>query len=228
MIDVITSQNAVLYKDALEGMFRLRHRIFVERMGWEALRKPDGIEKDQFDTPDAVYLVLQDDKSGAVIGTHRLLPSLKPHLFSELFPEMCNVHGLQRGQNIYELNRTCVDEEYLDKRQQEWARQQIIAGLVEFSYRAGIDYVTILTPLEVMFRYMLIGVEVKPLGFHREIDGVKQAAVRVKMDKLADQAVKAAFGIKGNIVRYIGPAGSELPLRSIPESVEPTLAAAAQ
>ncbi len=225
MIDVVTSQNAVFYKDALEGMFRLRHRIFVERMGWEALRKPDGIEKDQFDTPDAVYLILQDD-NGAVIGSHRLLPTLKPHLFSELFPEMCNVRGVQRGQNIYELNRTCVDEEYLDRKKQEWARQQIIAGLVEFSYRAGIDNVTILTPLEVMFRYMLIGVEVKPLGLHREIDGVKQAAVSVKMDRAADEAVKAAFGIKGNIVRYIGANGGDLSLHSIPESIEPTLAAA--
>jgi acyl-homoserine lactone synthase len=225
MIDVVTSQNAVLYKDALEGMFRLRHRIFVERMGWEALRKPDGIEKDQFDTPDAVYLILQDD-NGAVIGSHRLLPTIKPHLFSELFPEMCNVRGVQRAHNIYELNRTCVDEEYLDRKKQEWARQQIIAGLVEFSYRAGIERVTILTPLEVMFRYMLMDIEVKPLGLHREIDGVKQAAVSVTMNRHADQAVKAAFGIKSNIVRYIGAGGSELSLRSIPDSLESTLAAA--
>jgi acyl-homoserine lactone synthase len=225
MIDVVTSQNAVLYRNALEDMFRLRHRIFVEKMGWEALRKPDGIEKDQFDTTDAVYLILQDD-DGHVIGSHRLLPTLKPHLFSELFPEMCNVHGVKRGANVYELNRTCVDEDRLDPAKQEWARQQIIAGLVEFSYRAGIDYVTILTPLEVMFRYMLMGIEVKPLGLHKKIDGVNQAAVSVTMNKYADDAVKAAFRIKQNIVRYIGADSSELSFPSIPASVEATLAAA--
>jgi acyl-homoserine lactone synthase len=225
MIDVVTSQNAVLYKDALESMFRLRHRIFVDKMGWEALRKPDGIEKDQFDTPDAVYLILQDD-DGEVIGSHRLLPTIKPHLFSELFPEMCNVHGVKRGPNVFELNRTCVDEDRLDPKKQEWARQQIIAGLVEFSYRAGIDHVTILTPLEVMFRYMLMGIEVKPLGLHKKIDGVSQAAVSVKMDKLADQAVKAAFRIRENIVRYIGANGEDSALTAIPASVEPVLAAA--
>src|SRR6185312_8149319 len=213
MIDVVTSQNAVLYKDALESMFRLRHRIFVERMGWEALRKPDGIEKDQFDTPDAVYLILQDD-NGEVIGSHRLLPTVKPHLFSELFADMCNVRGVKRGPNVYELNRTCVDEDRLDRKKQEWARQQIISGLVEFSARAGIDQVTILTPLEVMFRYMLIGVDVKPLGFHREIDGVKQAAVSVTMNREADAAVKAAFGIRGDIVRYINAGGGEMPITS--------------
>jgi acyl-homoserine lactone synthase len=225
MIDVVTSQNAVLYRNVLEDMFRLRHRIFVEKMGWEALRKPDGIEKDQFDTPEAVYLILQDD-DGHVIGSHRLLPTLKPHLFSELFPEMCNVHGIKRGANVYELNRTCVDEDRLDPKKQEWARQQIIAGLVEFSHRAGIGHVTILTPLEVMFRYMLMGIEVKPLGLHKKIDGVNQAAVSVTMNKFADDAVKAAFRIKQNIVRYIGGDGSELSLPSIPASIESTLAAA--
>ena len=33
MIEVVTSRNALLYKDALHDMFHLRHRIFVERMG---------------------------------------------------------------------------------------------------------------------------------------------------------------------------------------------------
>jgi acyl-homoserine lactone synthase len=225
MIEVVTSENAFLYEPALQDMFRLRHRMFVEVMGWEALRKPDGIERDQFDGPDAVYLILQDG-SGHVIGSHRLLPTMKPHLFSDVFSDMCSVRGVQRGPNIYELNRTCVDEDRLDRTQQEWARRQIVAGLAEFSCRAGIDRVTILTPLEVMFRYMLMGIDVRPLGFYREIDGVKQAAVDVRMNEMVDRTVKAAFGIEGNIVRYLGRAGEELPLPSIPASVEPILAAA--
>ncbi|HEX2590147.1 MAG TPA: hypothetical protein VHL34_01555, partial [Rhizomicrobium sp.] len=75
-------------------------------------------------------------------------------------------------------------------------------------------------------RYMLMGIEVKPLGLHKKIDGVSQAAVSVTMNKYADDAVKAAFRIKQNIVRYIGAGGEELSLTSIPASVEPTLAAA--
>jgi hypothetical protein len=38
--------------------------------------------------------------------------------------------------------------------------------------------------------------------------------------------VKAAFGIRSNIVRYLGSAGEEIALQSIPASIEPSLAAA--
>jgi acyl-homoserine lactone synthase len=203
--NVVTSENAVLFTEALEGMYRLRHRIFVEKMGWEAIRKPDGIEKDQFDTPDAIYLILQDD-SGAVIGSHRLLPTLKPHLFSELFANTCNVKGVQRAKNIYELNRTCVDEISLDKNQQNFARAMIMTGLAEFTAKAGIEYLTILTPLDVLFRYMLMGLEVKPLGTPREMDEVKQAAVTVKTGYPTLEMLRAGLGINGDILKFTGVA----------------------
>ena len=70
MIEVVTSRNAHQYKDALQDMFHLRHRIFVERMGWEALRRDDRLEKDQFDTDDAIYLLLTTD-DGAVPRSRR-------------------------------------------------------------------------------------------------------------------------------------------------------------
>ena len=36
MLEIVTSRNAHQYQDALRDMFDMRHRIFVERMGWEA------------------------------------------------------------------------------------------------------------------------------------------------------------------------------------------------
>src|ERR1700742_3562605 len=125
MIEVVTSRNALLYKDALKDMFHLRHRIFVEKMGWEALRKNDRLEKDQFDTEDAIYLLLTQD-DGTVIGTHRMLPTVKPHLFSEVFPKTCQVKGVQRGEKVLELTRTCVDEDKLDRKATETARKRIM------------------------------------------------------------------------------------------------------
>lgn len=204
MIEVITGKNAFLYSNTSDQMFRLRHRIFVERMGWEALRQPTGIEKDQFDTPEAVYLVLLDNDE-TVIGAHRLIPTVRPHLFSEFFSDLCSVKGVQVGSRVYELNRTCVDEERLPKPRQEWARKQIMAGLMEFCLSAGIEKFTVLTPLDVLFRYLLIGWDIKPLGVPREIDGVKQAAVAVSVTENALKSVREAFAIAGPIVNYNGP-----------------------
>ncbi len=212
MIEVVTSRNALLYKDALHDMFHLRHRIFVERMGWEALRKSDRLERDQFDTDDAIYLLLTED-DGKVIGTHRMLPTTKPHLFSDVFPNLCAVKGVQRGEKILELTRTCVDEEVLDRPTMEKARKRIMVGLFEFCLRAGYEKFTLLTPTDLLFRYLLIGLDIKPLGMPVDMDGNKQVAVIVKVDQQALDVMRMALGVPETQVHYVGaPQGDRLVL----------------
>ena len=215
MIEVVTSRNALLYKDALQDMFHLRHRIFVERMGWEDLRKPDRLEKDQFDTDDAIYLLLTQD-DGRVIGTHRMLQTNKPHLFSDVFAKYCAVKGVQRGDRIVELTRTCVDEEGLDKAATEMARKHLMAGLFEFCLRAGYEKFSVLTSTEILFRYLLIGVDIKPLGMPVDMDGSKQVAAIVTVDRQTLDAVRAALGVPEPQVRYVG-APNDDPLVLAPE-----------
>jgi acyl-homoserine lactone synthase len=218
MIEVVTSRNALLYKDALHDMYHLRHRIFVERMGWEALRKDDRLEKDQFDTDDAIYMLLTQD-DGTVIGTHRMLPTTKPHLFSDVFSKACAVKGVQRGEKILELTRTCVDEELLDRKATELARKRIMVGLFEFCLRAGYEQVTIFTPTDLLFRYLLIGIDIKPLGMPMDIDGNKQVAVIVTVDQRALDAMRFALGVPEPQVLYIGAPDND-PLRLTPVDIQ--------
>jgi acyl-homoserine lactone synthase len=225
MIEVVTSRNAILYKDALHDMFHLRHRIFVERMGWEALRKPDRLERDQFDTEDAIYLLLTED-DGKVIGTHRMLPTNKPHLFSDVFPNLCSVKGVQRGEKILELTRTCVDEEMLDRPAMEKARKRLMVGLFEFCLRAGYEKFTLLTPTDLLFRYLLIGLDIKPLGMPADMDGNKQVAVIVKVDQQALDAMRMALGVPETQVHYVGaPQGDLLALAPDGAQQRPLVAA---
>lgn len=204
MIDVVTKHNAFLYRDALEQMYRLRHRIFVERMGWEDIRRPDGMERDGFDRQEAVYLILFDD-DGAVIGSHRLLPTVRPHLFSELFSKWCDVRGVLVGPHIYELNRTCVDEDRLTPAKANHARKTIMVGLMEFCLKAEIEELTVLTTLRHLFRYLTIGWEIRPLGLPKFIDGTDQAAVAVKVNDAALKAAREAFDVREPLIQYLGP-----------------------
>lgn len=225
MIEVVTSRNALLYKDALEDMFHLRHRIFVERMGWEDLRKEDRLEKDQFDTDDAIYLLLTED-DGSVIGTHRMLPTTGPHLMSDIFPQSCSVKGVQRGEKIIELTRTCVDEEKLDRKATEVARKRIMVGLFEFCLRAGYEKFTLLTPTDLLFRYLLIGLDIKPLGMPMDMDGNKQVAVIVTVNQQALVAMRMALGVPEPQVTYLGaPAGDPLVLTPIDAPLQGLVAA---
>lgn len=54
---------------------RYRHNVFVEQLGW-GLQTQDGTELDQFDRPDTVYVVAQDDE-GHIFGCARLLPTTR-------------------------------------------------------------------------------------------------------------------------------------------------------
>jgi len=82
---------------------RYRHNVFVEQLGWE-LQTQDGTELDQFDRPDTVYVVAQDDE-GHVFGCARLLPTTRPYLLGEVFPLLLNGLPPPCSSDVWELSR---------------------------------------------------------------------------------------------------------------------------
>ena len=105
MIHVVTPENEHFYRDEMDQAYRLRHKVFVEEMGWKNLAKPDGREMDQFDTKHAVNMLYIE--GGNVLGYQRLLPSTRPYLLSEVMPELCEVER-PVGAHIWEISRHCV------------------------------------------------------------------------------------------------------------------------
>lgn len=80
-----------------------RHRVFVEQLGW-ALRSQQSMESDQFDRPDTVYVVAQDD-ADQVLGCARLLPTTHPYLLGEVFPQLLNGLPPPCSSEVWELSR---------------------------------------------------------------------------------------------------------------------------
>lgn len=89
--------------DVYSKVARYRHQIFVERLGWQ-LHTRDGTELDQFDRPDTIYVVAQDD-DGHVVGCARLLPTTRPYLLQEIFPQLLNGLPPPSSRQIWELSR---------------------------------------------------------------------------------------------------------------------------
>jgi acyl-homoserine lactone synthase len=212
MLDVVTSRNANLYGPALDDMFRLRHRILVEKRGLSRLRRPDGRLKDRFDTDDAIHLLLFG-KDGALHGAERLLPTTGPHLFSDVAGDLCSVRGIPRGPGIVELTRYCVDEEELPRPALETAGKLLVVGLVEFCQRAGYEKITMLLPADVLFYHLVMGVDIKPLGLSVQRDGIEQVAVQVDVTQRTLNALRLALDVFEPVVRYAGaPDGDPLVL----------------
>jgi N-acyl-L-homoserine lactone synthetase len=98
----------------------------------------------------------------------------------------------------------------------ERARKRIMVGLFEFFVRSGYEKVVMLSPVDLVFRYLLIGIDIKPLGLPVEIDGIKQVALIATIDQAALDALRAAYGVTEPQVIYIGaPDGDPLVLAPI-------------
>ncbi len=202
MIEVVTSRNALLYRDALEEMFRIRHRALVEFQGLERLRRADGRLTDRFDTDDAIHLLLTGD-DGAVRGGLRLLPTTSPHVLSEILPQLCDCKGLQRDPKTLELSRMCIDPN-LDFAARELGRNRLLVGLVEFCHRTGYERITLLIKTDTLYRHLLIGLDIKPLGLAVDRDGLKQLAVVVRVTDEALDALRQALAVRESEIHYVG------------------------
>lgn len=88
----------------LDEIGRYRRQVFVEMLKWELLVDERGIERDQFDREDTLYVVARDD-DGAIIGTARLLPTTKPYLLGEVFPELLAGAAPPCDPQVWELSR---------------------------------------------------------------------------------------------------------------------------
>jgi N-acyl-L-homoserine lactone synthetase len=80
-----------------------RQRVFVEQLGWR-LQVQDGSETDQFDRPDTVYVMVEDE-AGNIAGCSRLLQTTRPYLLSEVFPQLLNGLVPPSDASVWELSR---------------------------------------------------------------------------------------------------------------------------
>ncbi len=165
MIFVVQEWNANEHVGLLDSMYRLRARVFRDKLGWD-VQVRSGLERDRFDDESPVY-VIHTDELGVVDGSCRLLPTTGPTLLSETFADTLPDAAFLSAPSIWECTRFCVD--YTANNRDEIrstiiASGAVIAGVGELSLRAGIE--TILGNFDsTMLRiYNRIGCEVEVLG----------------------------------------------------------------
>lgn len=102
-MNIVTGTPADLSMEIMAGVARYRHKVFVEKLGWQ-LRCENALEYDQFDRDDTVYVVAHNGNH-EVIGTARLLPTTRPYLLDEVFPNL--LHGMEppHSPDVWELSR---------------------------------------------------------------------------------------------------------------------------
>ncbi|MDR5651640.1 acyl-homoserine-lactone synthase [Ruixingdingia sedimenti] len=202
MIIVIDALNKHRFGDLLADMYRLRARVFGDRLGWEVEIK-DGMEIDQFDRLDPAYVIGLDDE-GHVVSCVRALQTTGPHMLSDVFQVILDGEPPLRSARLWESTRFCVDTQRLagngNMKAVSLATCELMIGSLEYARRSGIsDIVTVIDPVmdRVLKRsdnapYGYVG-STKPMG--------KVSAMAALLDCTEERIgrVRAFSGIHGDV-----------------------------
>jgi acyl-homoserine lactone synthase len=200
MIRLITSSQAERHRELLEKVYRFRHRFFVDRLGWEALRKPDGREIDQFDAVPCIHIVNVED--GEIAGYARLLPSMGPHLLRDVYPEILGGGEGPRAPDIWEWTRFCVSPDRREgPRGSDKSTGRMYAAVVETGLYLGITaFLNQFHPIYIT-RVLELGFDAQPLALPTTYAGEPVVAMCSGISETTLSTIRAVFGLEGPVLR---------------------------
>lgn len=143
MIEIVRA-NETGKEDLLRDMHRFRAHVFKDMLKWPVDVNSDGMEVDQFDLPEAIYL-LALDQDRRVIGNWRLLSTSGPTMIRDVWPHYLETLPMPASPDVWEVSRFAVSP--LCQRADEVVRQsrkaigEMFCALTEFCLTAGIRQV---------------------------------------------------------------------------------------
>ena len=150
MILVVDATNKDKFGHVLDDMFKLRARVFGERLGWQ-VKIEDGRERDVFDDLNPSYAIGLDDEGNAV-SCVRALQTTGPHMLADVFADILDGEPPLRSASLWESTRFCVDTKRLgrgrDRHSVSYATSELMIASLEAAKRAGVDdIVTVIDPI---------------------------------------------------------------------------------
>lgn len=198
MIHIVTAENIHLFKDEMEQAYRLRHKVFVEEMGWAALRRDDAREIDQFDDGRALHMLYLRD--GVLLGYQRMLPTTQPHLLSEVLPDLCE-GDRPVGPEVWEWTRYCVERAHRERgRALSPIANSLLSGIVEWGLDNGVNSMIIEMDPIWLLRLVQLYFRVTPLGLPQRVNNSDVVAVTAAFDRRTLLRLREMRGDKESVL----------------------------
>lgn len=200
---LIPGHEAQKYPSLIDKMFRLRAKVFGERLNWEVVVE-NGRERDKYDDLDPLYALAVDD-AGQVVGTFRLLQTTGPHMLAEVFRDLMPDGMPVRSPLIWESTRFCVDTEVAKNRSERGLADVttiLLSSLLEIGLYAGLTH--ILTVIDVRMERILrrAGCPIERLGPPKKIGGVPSLAILMEC---SDETVQHLHAVNNMPAGCIDP-----------------------
>lgn len=201
MLMVIPGSEVSRHQVLMDRVFRFRHAVFVEEKGWDDLRRPDALERDQFDDAHAIHQIcLRDDE---IVGYQRLLPTTRPHLLTEVLQDLCR-RKPPRGPRIFEWTRFCVGAAHRELRPRaNGPFLELAQGVVEWGQANRVDTVTVAIDWRLMVIAMQLRFFVRPLGFPKRIGRDEVVALRMSFNCETLATIRQARGCDAPVLSQV-------------------------
>jgi acyl-homoserine lactone synthase len=196
MVHIVTKANKQRFANELDEMYRDRKRVFVDWLKWKIPVINDTYEIDRFDNDEAVYL-LETDGSGHHLASIRLLPTVQPHLLSEVFFSLCD-GPVPSGANIWELTRFCVSPK-VSKAEGHRLMNLMWTSVVEYAVSHSIVQYTCVTHIAFLAQILSAGWDTKPLGLPKIIDDGLVGAVLFRISPKTLEDAKDRYGYRASV-----------------------------
>lgn len=161
------------------AMFEARKRVFVDLLKWDVPVLADTYELDQFDTPDADYLILTDRGNGHRASV-RLLRTDRPHILGSLFPCLCDGPVPDRS-HLREITRFCI-EPTLSRPERREARNQLVTALVDHALATGLSGYTAVAGTGWYRQIAGFGWQCRALGPEQDVGGERLVALEIEIE----------------------------------------------
>ena len=168
---------------------------------WMALDRPDGLEKDQFDTDEAVYLFCLDGSQ--LIGATRAVPTCSPNLMSDIFPYL-NLRGPICRRDVYELSRIFDIPERRGEQASPRIDMLLLTAIMEYGISIGLTGFSIVLESWWLPRFERIGWKAHPLGLPQMIDDMSVLAVLVDCEEETWRSLCNQIGASDPILTWHG------------------------
>jgi len=186
----------------LDSIFRLRHRVFKERLDWEVPTR-DGRERDHFDEEQPVYLAYHG-ADGEVVGSVRLLPTTGPNMIRDVFPDLA-AEPIPAKPRVWEVSRFGIDAgdgADLAAGNINTITYALVAGIHEVGLDYGITHMVAVMDVRIERILRRAGCIMRRMGRPRRIGNCVALAVEFEVSRQGLADIRRNGGLNGRVAQY--------------------------
>jgi len=192
MLTITTGTSDQLQSHVEGELAAYRHKVFVEHLGWDLPGAQSGLERDQFDRPDTLYVVAHDEQ-GQICGCARLLPTTQDYLLGSVFPHLMGGQMPACSPEIWELSRYSTQAVSAQLPSREAARERfrvLLRAVAHAAAELGAARLITFSFLGVERLARGFGLHIHRAGAPQIVDGKSVVAFWIELDQQTFDALE--------------------------------------